>query len=510
MDKSFSQAISVFHGMHLPEDGLLVGYSYLIDKYKLKVPLPEKLSMISLHHRRYQSNNWEVFTPRYKPQNNIADQLTFALRYEGVDLAVLYALFKKLKIQEIENWIKREPIGQYSRRIWFLYEWLIEKKLKIPDATSGNFIDILNPEKYFTAFPIPSKRHRVRNNLPGVKAFCPLVRRTPKLKDYIRRDLKALASQTIGRIHPDILGRAAAFMLLKDSRASFAIEGEKAGKNRTERWGKAIGQAGTIPISLKELLRLQQIVIGDSRFVKLGFRKEGGFIGVHDRVTGLPIPDHISAKWQDLPDLLNGLVEANNILKISNIDPVVSAAIVAFGFVFIHPFSDGNGRVQRYLFHHVLAEHNFAPPGLIFPVSAAILHNISEYKKTLEQYSLQRLDCITWKATEGGNLEVTNDTINLYRYFDATKQAEFLYDCVLETIEKILPEEIHYLERYDNIKEAIKSHFDMPDYKIDLLIHFLEQNTGKLSKRALEKEFKGLTKGECTVLEKIYTRSQAK
>src|ERR1017187_1475408 len=73
---------------------------------------------------------------------------------------------------------------------------------------------------------------------------------------------------------------AAAFLLLKDSKASYAIEGERPAYNRAERWGRAIGQAGQQKLTPQELMRLQEIVIGDKRFTKMGWRKEGGFIGV--------------------------------------------------------------------------------------------------------------------------------------------------------------------------------------------------------------------------------------
>ena len=58
---------------------------------------------------------------------------------------------------------------------------------------------------------------------------------------------------------------------------------------------------------LDELLRLQAIVIGDSRFVKLGLREEGGFVGEHDRETRMPIPDHVSARPEELRALLDGM-----------------------------------------------------------------------------------------------------------------------------------------------------------------------------------------------------------
>jgi hypothetical protein len=70
---------------------------------------------------------------------------------------------------------------------------------------------------------------------------------------------------------------------------------------------------------------------------------------------------------------------------------------------------------------------------------------------------------------------VLNETIDLYRYFDATKQAEFLYDCVVQTIDVTLPEEILYLQRFDQLKTAISQRFDMPDHKVSLLIKCLEE-----------------------------------
>ena len=125
-------------------------------------------------------------------------------------------------------------------------------------------------------------------------------------------------------IHKDIMQRASAFLLLKDSKASFTIEGETPKGKRTARWANAIGQAGLNNLSIEELLRLQQLVIENSRFVEMGLRKEGGFVGSHDRISGEPIPDHISARWQDLESLLNGLIAGSDLLLKSNFDSVLS------------------------------------------------------------------------------------------------------------------------------------------------------------------------------------------
>lgn len=85
-------------------------------------------------------------------------------------------------------------------------------------------------------------------------------------------------SETIGKVHPNLLSRTAAFLFLKDSKASYAIEGETSPENRAERWGKEIGQAGQKDLSKEELLRLQEIVIEDRRFVDMGWQKERGRI----------------------------------------------------------------------------------------------------------------------------------------------------------------------------------------------------------------------------------------
>jgi Fic family protein len=58
------------------------------------------------------------------------------------------------------------------------------------------------------------------------------------------------------------------------------------------------------------------------------------------------------------------------------LDPIVSAAGLAFGFVFIHPLEDGNGRIHRWLLHHVLARRGFNPAGANFPGSAIFLKRI--------------------------------------------------------------------------------------------------------------------------------------
>ena len=240
-----SGCLTVFHGFPVLEDGsYLAGYSALISVYDLKVPVPDYLCAIGPKHKKYDHGRWHIFTPRHKPEDTLFGHLTFALKYEGIDLAILNALFQKIEAKEIQEIICSEPTGSYSRRLWFLWEWLREEQLDIEDVRTGNFVFLVNSKLQYEGKSFPSKRHRVRNNLPGTHNFCPLIRKTEKLVQYIAKNLSEVSTKHIGRTHPDLLSRAAAFLLLKDSKASYTIEGERPPHNRIERWGRAIGEAG--------------------------------------------------------------------------------------------------------------------------------------------------------------------------------------------------------------------------------------------------------------------------
>lgn len=477
--------------------------------------MPRLISLVSARNRKYTTGRWVVYPQAYLPEDtaeitemeSLYRQLVFALKYEGVNLLVFKKISQHYSIRQLEALVQIEPSGQYSRRIWFLIEWLSGKSLSIPSNISKkSYIQLVDDTMQYAVEGIASSRHKVINNLPGTIDFCPLVFKSPKLEQYIQTGLAEQQSMYWEGLGGEILRRASAFLLLKDSKASFSIEGESPKSIRAARWSKAIGLAGTQALSKEEMLRLQHIVIENPRFVQMGYRTQGGFVGEHEPSTGEPIPDHISAKWQDVETLMQGLTDTCNLLVNSNIDAVIGAAIVAFGFVFIHPFENGNDRLHRYLIHHILAQKGFTRHGVIFPVSAAILARLQDYRAVLESYSMPLLECIEWTETKDHNIEVLNDTIDLYRYFDATEQAEFLYDCVQATITEIIPQEVEYLIRYDAFKKEMQEQYAMPEKMIALLLRFLERHNGQLSKRAKEKEFHELDAQEIAAIEATYVR----
>jgi hypothetical protein len=502
--------VTSFHGRTLPEPATPVGYAALIDRYGLALPLPPHLAAVAERHHPRSTTDWLLVTPRHRPEDTLAKQLEFALKWEGVDLGVLDALTAAVPAAEFEAVVRTAPTGRYARRIWFLYEWLTGRTLDLPDAGKVRAVPVLDPKQQFALSKGEmSARHRVIDNLPGTRAFSPLVRRTPALDAAAAKQLDVRAREVIGRTHADVISRAAAFLLLSDSRSSFDIEGEHPSRQRAVRWAQAIGQAGNRPLTLDELERLQRIVIGDARFVSLGLRVEGGFVGDHDRVTQEPLPEHISARPDDLRDLVTGVVDYVTRAVNGGLDPVVAAATAAFGFVYIHPFEDGNGRLHRWLIHHALAVAGYNPPGVVFPVSSAILREIDSYKRVLESYSRPLLEYIDWRPTEKGNVTVLNETARYYRYFDATAHAEFLYHCVATTVEHDLPEEVAYLEGYDRFAAEVQHIVDLPARTVELLHRFLRQGDGRLSLHARRKELAALTQEEVGEIERLYAECVA-
>ncbi len=509
---NISQSSSVFNGIQIPEPdfGKIVGYTALTADYSLSIPKPSKLSIVSTKNRKAQTPQYQLYPSIYQPEETLLSHLTFALKYEGINLLVLNRLFAKVDIHEISAMVN-DNSGIYVRKIWYLYEWLTGKNLDLENASKRiNYALLADSKIQFVALSkenhIRSERHRITNNLLGTREFCPHIYVTQKISAYQELNLQSEERQFGSLRNSSILKRANAYLLLKDSKASFAIEGENPKATRLSGWAKAIGQAGTQPLTKQELYRLQQLVLRSKtqKKIQMGYRVEGGFIGDYEEITYEPRPEHLSAKAKDLDSLMNGLIETNERMKNDGIDAVVAASLISFGFVFIHPFVDGNGRIHRYLIHHILASKKYTPPSVIFPVSASIVNNIDLYSKVLKRYSQTLLDYIEWKTTPDRNVEVINDTIDFYRYFDATHFVEYLYSCIKETVEKIIPHELEMLKKFDEFNQAIEEEVGLPDNKIKLLNTLLLDNDGKLSKRKKENLFSSVTEEEVDFIEKTF------
>ncbi len=485
-----------------------VGYEALVRGFDLEVRPHFRKSLVGARARHSDmlgDQERHIYPTRYAPKAVFpVGDIEFALKHEGVSLEILKAVFERWPPSEIVRYVSTTPTGQYTRRIWFLYEWLTHERLDLPDARAGNYVAVLDQESYYTATPSPSPRHRVHDNLPGTPAFCPLVRRTERLREFAKRDFAEAAQTALAEAPPGVLDRATEYLYLKETRSSYAIERETPDQSRAARFVELLQRAPAIVAIDKETLIELQNAIVDPRFSNDDYRTDQNYVG-ETRPDLSQRVHFVSPTPTALDSLMPGLLACDRRLTETKFDPVVHAAIIAFGFVFLHPFDDGNGRIHRFLIHYVLSKAGLTPAGLILPVSATMLADRPGYDTALASISRPLMELVDYELDDDGRLTVRRDTGDLYRYLDLTEIAEYLYDVVATTVDCGLVEEIRFIVKHDRAKAEMQEIVDLPARELNLFFKLAVQNNGRLARRK-RKAFEMLDDGEIEALEDVIQR----
>ncbi len=466
-------------------------YSYLSEKGQRKTLIEDGQEL-------------HIYPSQYNPGESVIDQLVFALKYDGVNLEILKAVFEKLGPGAVKHYVKSHPVSKYARVLWYLYEFLTGESLKLPDVSAGNYVEILDKEIYFTDYPLRSRRHRVVDNMLGVRDFCPTVRKTDKLQVFILKDLSDKAKKLIAKYPAEVVRKAAQYLYTKETLTSFDIEREKPSPKRAAKFINMLQNAAMTQKLGKELLIEVQNAVVDERFAMSGYRITQNYIG--ESVGTRRIVHYVAPLHEDVGGMMSGLFESSRRMS-GIVDPVVYAAAVSFALVYIHPFDDGNGRVHRYVIHHILKQEGFTPEGTIFPVSATMLANLQNYDKCLETFSKKIMSLLDFTIDERGEITVKNKTADHYRYMDLTHAAEYLYETVERTIKKEFVEELDFLVQRSHAVKAMMDVADMPDKLIDLFIKIALEQNGHISKAKKKSVFHMLNDSEIDELEKIVRNS---
>jgi len=481
------------------------GYAALVERFGIDVIPNWHKSMIAASgiHRVESTGGVveETYPAKYWPGDKLGDHLEFAIKYDGTNLAILASLFRVVAMDDVVAYVKSMPTGKYARRLWFLYELITGTSLPVDELTKGNYVDLLDPDEYYTVTaPLPVRRQRINDNLLGDGRFCPTIRRTDALCAFEKADLPARCQKIVASYSPQLLKRAMSYLYTKETKSSFEIEHIKTNSTRTERFIALLQLAESEDFCEKaRLIDLQNRIV-DPRFRDADYRTDQNYVG--ETVTWQKEKVHFACpKPEDLTALMKGLVAAHKRMDTGNVPAVVHAAAVAYGFVFLHPFEDGNGRIHRFLIHNILARRGFTPAGIMFPVSAAMLKNLADYDGSLESFSRPLMALVEYSLDEQGRMTVQNDTADWYRYIDMTPQTEALFRFIEQTIDTELVEELAFLANYDQTKKALQEVVDMPDRKIDLFIQSCLQNNGRLSERKRASHFDFLSDKEATRME---------
>ena len=463
------------------------GFSWLQEKLDIQgFRLTHESYIGTVDKTELSSTNTVVrtFNPKYAVSEDPMSQLEFALKYDDLNLAFIKDVFSSMEYQTIVDYIKEKPNRKYPRIIGYLYEFTIHKSIDVK-VTTTNYEDILNSSKYVTGTIEKIPKWKVNDNLLGAKEFCPVIRRTTELGELLDWKIEEAIERLKQEYSPEIFKRASYYLYKKESKSSSEIEKEEPSQDRIEKFIALLEEAGqkTFEESLSEdeLVRLQNAIV-NSRYADSGFRDFQNYIGQSMRDYTQKI-HYVCPPPQFVRSLMQGIVKLNE--KNISTETIIVATMVSFGYVYIHPFEDGNGRIHRFLIHDILVRKGIVANSTILPVSAQILAHMDQYDTTLELVSKLIERKVKYDLNDAGEMTVNNpsEIEALYRYPDLTNHAIFLARAIQSTINKDIPEELFFLHCYDELKADIQNIVDMPDNKVDRMILFLHQNNGKLASR---------------------------
>lgn len=460
----------------------------------------------TVHHPGYRR---EVHQEHMRPAAMLQAHLTFLLKHEGVHLELLARLFERLAPLVVADWVRAEPNGQYARRAGFFYEWLTRRELPIENGlVGGNYVEALDPEEQVVAtISVPVGRWRVRDNMPGTSDFCPTVRLTPANREGLQFDLAGALAREEAEFGAEVLRRSAVWMTLRESRSSFQIEGEQDQITRVQRFAVVMETrtgAGDAPLTPDALATLQKDILGEvTTLASFGLRRSPVFVGqmVHfENVVHYVAPD-----WPDVAPMLEGLrtfVERTN-----GASPTARAAVASFGFVYIHPLADGNGRVHRFLVNDVLRRDGAIHAPFILPISALITEHSVErarYDAALEAFSrlLMSRYADRYRFTRepevqpdgvmsNFHFEAYADARPAWRFLDLTSHVEYTAGLLQRTIQQEMHAQASFFRSLGQARAAVKELIEGPDADVDAIIRSARENDGVLSGK-LAKRFPAL------------------
>ena len=495
----------------VPTNARPIGYAALVAGLDLNVPLPrERHLTFETPSTSSLRGNWTIIRRRDAPEDTLFGNLEYALKHEGPNLLILKRAFQNIDRDTMKRFVMEKPQGVYSRQAWFLYEWLTGRELDIPDLKRGNYAPLLDDRQYFTRSnpdDIRAGRYRIVNNALGNADFCPVIRKTKQISANLAHMHLAKIQDITGRTPNHLMKRAASALVLSESRTTYKLENEEPPESKIQRWGKAILQAGQRDLNIEEILRLQKMVLRDRDDINFGVRKKQGFVGTFNRQHEAD-PKYLPPAPSQAGGILEGMLGASRDLATANedgsfdVDPVVQAAMLSFGFVYLHPLEDGNGRVHRYLIHDIMARTHVAPENMIFPISVPILEHEDSYAEVLLQFDEYVMPYTEWTHAGNGGVQLLNDIGDFFRFPDLTNETEFVGHCLAKTVDTTYPREIDWIRTKDEAMRALHSLVELPDKRMNDFVKFALQNPNGLKlPKGRQKLFADLDPGEIEDME---------
>ncbi len=141
--------------LDIPNESKPIGYRFLYEHFRLQV--------ISHYRWSYTGPGWEskefkyehsdvqlrLYPKSYEVESDPIKHMEFALKHEGLNLNIIKQSLRYIGPEKVCEYVKSSPTGKYSRKIWFLYEFLLEDILPINDVGRGSYVCLVNPDDYY-------------------------------------------------------------------------------------------------------------------------------------------------------------------------------------------------------------------------------------------------------------------------------------------------------------------------------------------------------------------------
>lgn len=467
-----------------------LGYEFLRQTLKLSAFSIERPALLKPVTRVEQADTFLAIPKHVAPaSDDPLVHILFALKHEGTNLQILAEALPKIDPASLIAELRRAPTGTYTRAACYLWEQFTGKQLTDLPEIAGPTVEIFNPDKYITGPSQRDTRWRVAFNGLGTINYCATVERTPYLQEAIKSDILGRAKTFIDTLGKGMTDRALAWAYLHETESSFAIEREAPSEDKARLFVTLLHQAHERrAMSEDRLVELQNSIVTNPYDKAASFRNNQNWLRGPMRgaagITYLPPP----------PEIVSSLME--ELMAFANkppkeVDPIVTASIASFGFVYIHPFMDGNGRLARFLFHQALCQSGKLEKGLLLPVSVAMKRNEEEYLSVLRQYSRPARDLWTVRWIDEDQYDLRfNGSTSIYKYWDATKCVEFGYQMAEQALEVELRNETEFLARYDIVLKEVDQRFDVRGSTLASLVRLCLDNDNTLSNNR-RKQFVG-------------------
>jgi hypothetical protein len=467
-----------------------VGYEHLRTKLGLTALPPWRPARVRPVTRIVETPNaLEVPAGVAPGSDRPLEHILFALKHEGVDLQILAQALAHVTADELAAAVAAAPTSRFVRTAGYLWERLTGRELSAAPGVGGNYVDVFDPDKYVTGTRRRDARWRVDFNGLGTLRYCATVRRTPELAALIEADILGKTTEFLDGLGEAMQERALAWAYLHETEASYEIERERPPEDRARAFAALLRQAHEPrPLTEEYLVELQNAVVSNAFDRAAEYRGQQNWLRSEARgaagVTYVPPSPELAA------ELMGELLAFAN-RPPQEADALVCASVISFGFVFIHPFMDGNGRLSRFLFHKALFQRGELAEGRLLPVSVAMKRNERDYLAALQSFSRPSRERWLVRFIDEGrfDFEFRGDD-SLYRYWDATPAAEFSLRMAMQALQVDLHQETHYLAKYDAIKRAVEDRFDVQNNTLATLIHGALQNENVVSKNR-RKQFTG-------------------